>query len=57
MSPTLLLLRVATALVLFVSTRGVAGVLLLDFDPTSLGQNSTHQPANYSVWLENTSGH
>ena len=48
MSPASLLLR--AALVLFISARGTSGALLLDFDPTSLGQNSTHQPTNYSVW-------
>ena len=44
------------ALVLIVSTRGAAGALLLDFKPTHLGQNSTHQPTNYSVWRWSTTG-
>ena len=44
------------ALVLLVSTRCAAGALLLDFTPTDLGQNSTHQPTNYSVWRWSTTG-
>ena len=35
---------------------GVASSLLLDFKPTDLGLNSTHQPTNYSVWRWSTTG-
>ena len=44
------------ALALLMSARGAAGTLLLDFKPTDLGQNSTHQPTNYSVWRWSTTG-